>query len=359
MFVLQQYMQFTTLSIVFCIDRVRMYNFFQSPLRKDIKTIVYGEDSFAITLFDKEYFGVKKSKSLWPWSLSWYQVLGVELPTNNIPWVADQVAKVYHDYRQPRNNISFQRGVVNEILRFYNVSHRSPEFAWGMRETRLQLQHWIQQETWLIPSFRENMPLATVLIDVTKSDEELLHDMNSGAKSHVRKSQWHNLTFRTADPKDYERFYEEWIKIAGFKWFHIIPLTTYRALMDYLTSNHCGNIFMVEKDGVILWGSIAVYDQETITYLYGFSNRDPRYKNIWVHQFIKYQMFWRARERGLHRMDLFGGAPTGFDEHPLTSVSKFKESLWWVKLERYGNYDIILNPRLYKAFYFHHRLKKK
>gem|GEM_PF-3801907 len=33
------------------------------------------------------------------------------------------------------------------------------------------------------------MPLATVLIDVTKSDEELLHDMNSGAKSHVRKSQ--------------------------------------------------------------------------------------------------------------------------------------------------------------------------
>gem|GEM_PF-6792651 len=64
MFVLQQYMQFATLSIVFCIDRVRMYNFFQSPLRKDIKTIVYGEDSFAITLFDKEYFGVKKSKSL-------------------------------------------------------------------------------------------------------------------------------------------------------------------------------------------------------------------------------------------------------------------------------------------------------
>jgi len=26
-------------------------------------------------------------------------------------------------------------------------------------------------------------------------------------------------------------------------------------------------------------------------------------------------------------MDLFGGAPTGFDEHPLSSVSKFKESL--------------------------------
>lgn len=117
--------------------------------------------------------------------------------------------------------------------------------------------------------------------------------------------------------------------------------------MKYITDNNCGNIFVAYKDNVLLGGSIAVYYEDTITYLYGFSNRNPKFRNIGVHQFIKYKMFHRARENGYQYMDLFGGAPTGFPEHKLTSVSAFKESLGGKKVERYGNYDIILNTPLY------------
>lgn len=48
-----------------------------------------------------------------------------------------------------------------------------------MRQTRHQIEQRVQHETGLIPSFRENMPLATIMIDVSKSDEELLSEMNS------------------------------------------------------------------------------------------------------------------------------------------------------------------------------------
>lgn len=334
-------------------------SFFQSPIRKHIKTVIYGEQAFSITLFDKEYFWIQKTKKFWPLWLSRYQVLWVEIPSNNMPRVQEEASRIYRDYSHDRKNISFQWGIVNEILRFHNVSHRSTTFAEWMKNTRIQLEHKIQQETGLIHSFRENMPLATIIIDVSKSDEELLKEMNSWAKSHVRKSLNHDMVFRVADKKDYERFYEERTKIAWYKWFNNISKKTYLQLMDYLTSEGCGNIFMVEKDGAILGGSIAVYDDKTITYLYGFSNRDPKYRNIGVHQFIKYHMFGWARERWLQWMDLFGGAPTGFEDHPLMSVSKFKESLWGIKVERYGNYDIILNPYLYKLFERRHRYKKK
>jgi lipid II:glycine glycyltransferase (peptidoglycan interpeptide bridge formation enzyme) len=40
---------------------------------------------------------------------------------------------------------------------------------------------------------------------------------------------------------------------------------------------------------------------------------------------------------------MMGGAPTGFDEHPLTGVSAFKESLGGSKIELYGNFDLVLN----------------
>ena len=203
------------------------------------------------------------------------------------------------------------------------------------------------------------MPLATVVIDTSKDDATLLNEMNSGAKSHVRKAINKEIDFHVAQVSEYESFYEERHKVSQMKWFNIISKQTYLTLMNYLTENNCGNIFMASKDGVLLWWSIAVYQENTLTYLYGFSNRNEQFRNVGVHQFIKYKMFTRARENGFQYLDLFGWAPTGFPEHPLTSVSAFKESLWGTKIERYGNYDIVLNPALYygsRAFY---NLKKK
>lgn len=336
-----------------------MYNFFQSQIRRDIKTIIYNEDSFSINLFDTEYFWIKKTKNIWPLWLSRFQVLGVELPTNNTERIKDQVKKIHHDYRTNSSNMFFQRGIINEILRFYNISHRSTAFWPGMRTTREKIEQRLYHDTGLVKSFRENMPLSTIIIDTSKDDETLLKEMNSGAKNHVRKSLNHNIDFRTATTTDYDTFYEERYKVSWFKGFNIIPRNTYLKLMDYLKANNCGDIFIASKDGVILWWSIAIYYKDTITYLYGFSNRDPKYRNIGVHQFIKFQMFQRAREHNIQYMDLFWGAPTWFPEHPLSSVSQFKESLGGTKVERYGNFDIILNWPLYEIFKLYHKFKKR
>ena len=335
-----------------------MYTFFQSPIWKDIKTLVYGDQSFSITLFDQEYRGITKEKKIWPLSTSWFQVLGVELPSNNIDRVREEVAKVYHDYHTSWRNIFMQWWITNEIIRFYNVAHRSPSFAPGMQQTRQRIERWLQEETGLVPSFRENMPLANIIIDISKDDTALLKEMNSWCKDRVRKAIHHDITFRSADPSEYDHFYDEWSKIVNLKNFHNISRTTFHRLMAYLKANNCGDIFVAYKDNDMLGGSIAVYDDTSITYLYGFSNRNPQYRNIGVHHFLKFKMFTRGRERWLHYCDLFGWAPTGYDNHPLMSVSKFKESLGGTKIERYGNYDIILNPRLYGAFKTYHNIRK-
>lgn len=335
-----------------------MHSFFQSSLRKDIKTIVYGEQSFTINLFDQEYFGIIKKKSVWPLSLSWCQVLGVEIPFHNPQRINQEIQKIHKDFNTSRRHLFFQRGITNEIVRFDNISNRSNTFGEGVKNTRLNINEQFKTNHNLIPSFRENMPLATVVIDTTKSDQDLLWEMNSGAKDHIRKASKKWLEFRKAIPQDYLTFYEERSKIASMKWFHIISQHTFIRLMDYLHLTKSGDIFMAIKDGVILWWSIAVYTGDTITYLYGFSNRNEQYRNIWVHQFIKFQMFQRARENNLNSMDLFGGAPTGFPNHVLSSVSAFKESLWGQKIERYGNFDIVFNYPLYHTFSYYHQRKK-
>ena len=39
----------------------------------------------------------------------------------------------------------------------------------------------------LLPSFRENMPLATVIIDLKQKEEQLWKQMTSSARRHIRK----------------------------------------------------------------------------------------------------------------------------------------------------------------------------
>ena len=70
----------------------------------------------------------------------------------------------------------------------------------------------------------------------------------------------------------------------------------------------------------------------------------------WWQQFLKYNAFCRARDNGYVRCDMMWWAPTWFPDHPLAWVSAFKESLWWEKIEQWGSYDLVLNPRLYKCF---------
>ena len=74
---------------------------------------------------------------------------------------------------------------------------------------------------------------------------------------------------------------------------------------------------------------------------------------------MKFKIFGHARKNGKTYVDMMWWAPTWFPEHPLNWVSKFKESLWWTKIEQYGSYDLVLKPTLYKLskLYFNARHK--
>ena len=118
-----------------------------------------------------------------------------------------------------------------------------------------------------------------------------------------------------------------------------------------MVENKRGDIFVSHKDGEIHAGSICLYDEHRLIYLYGFGNSaNKKLRNMGGHHFLKFKIFGYARERGCTYVDMMGGAPTGFDDHPLAGVSKFKESLGGIKIEQYGSYDIVLNSAVYGLY---------
>lgn len=72
-------------------------------------------------------------------------------------------------------------------MRFDNKNVLS-DFKHDMKEVRMGLRMLMKDEYELETSFRENMPQAGIIYDVTKSDEELLKDMNESCRKRVKKS---------------------------------------------------------------------------------------------------------------------------------------------------------------------------
>ena len=333
-----------------------MYNLYQSNLRKDIQTKIYDKPYFTVQLFGKEYFWLIKEKKVWPFKTKWLQIMWVEFPTDK-DYVKSELKKLQKKYKKEKGVIFVQLCLLNEIIRFENVGVRSDNFLNDMRDMRLQIRKQMQETYWLETAFRENMPQANIVYDITKSDEELMSEMNSGCKERVKKAMKKWIEFGVASPDQYDLFYQKRIELSWMKWFNIIPQDQYLKLIRYITQNNRGNLFTSTINWDIIAWSICLYDKHRIIYLYWFSNRE--YSNIWGHHYLKFKIFGHARKLWMTYVDMLGWAPTWFPNHPLNWVSKFKESLWWTKIEQYGSYDLIIRPRLYKLFKFYFKLKNR
>lgn len=339
-----------------------MYNLYQSQLRKDIQTKIYDKPFFTIQLFGKEHFWLIKEKKIWPFTTKWLQIMGVEFPSRpdwnlDQKYIKSELEKIKAKYKKEKWIIFVQLCLLNEITKFDNISKRPPEFIQDMRQKRLNLRKEIKDIYWLNVAFRENMPQANIIYDITKEDEILMKEMNSGCKERVKKAIKNWIEFGIASPDQYDLFYEKWIELSDTKWFNIIPKFQYDKLIRYITQNNRWNLFTSHINWDLIAGSICLYDEHRIIYLYWFSNR--KYSNIGWHHYLKFKIFWYARKEWKTYVDMLWGAPTWFPEHSLTGVSKFKESLWWTKIEQYWSYDLVINKYLYKIFKLYFTRKHK
>lgn len=332
-----------------------MYRLFQSKLRKDIQIEVYNKPYFETELFWKSYFWLIKRKNIWPFTIQRLQIMWVVFPDDR-KYIKEELKIIQKKYKKERGNMFIQFWSVNEIIRFKNLMNKSDEFKQEMRNMRFYIRNFMKKDYWLVPSFKENMPQSTIMINTDKTDEALFSGMKESAQRQAKKWIKKDVEFREINESEYDLFYEKWKTVSSFKWFSIIEKDNYIKLLNFLKDNKCGKVLVTEKDNDIIAWSIYLYDDYSLTMLYGFYDRSL--SKLWWQHYLKLKSLSRARDHWLHSVDLMWGSPTGFPNHPLHSVSQFKESLWGKKVEFYGNFDLILNPLLYFIFKLYYKIKK-
>ncbi|UFX82639.1 lipid II:glycine glycyltransferase FemX [Candidatus Absconditicoccus praedator] len=323
-----------------------MSKLYQSLLWKTINKDILKKPTFEVEILGKKYFGIVKEKSKFGVKFRWYQVMGVDVDFDNN--FSNELQNIKRQFGGDFGNILFQFGFTNIVDEARSSDMKDSVIVENIRNNQKKISSDITKKYNLKPSFRENMPPATVLIDLEKSEEEIWNEISKNTKQKIKKGKSKGLEFGIANKEDIEEFYNLWYTTLGSKGYSILPKKDYENLIHFCKNEEVGDLFLVKKDGKIVAGSICVYENDEVYYLYGAASRE--FGNIGQHHFLKYSLFNHLKTLGYRQFDLLGVAPAGDADHPLVSVSDFKKSLGGNFVQYVGNFDLVLSNFLYNVF---------
>ena len=218
----------------------------------------------------------------------------------------------------------------------------------------------------LHPSFHPLFTKYTFVLDISKSEEELLKSFHSKTRYNIRVAEKHNVKISLETS---QKSFEEYLKLTKEtttrqKFFAHTPF--YHTKMWETLSQRTGSsgqgtesltahlLQAVYKpnDQVkieVLASWILFIFHDTLYYPYGASS--TLYRNTMASNLIMWEAIKFGKRLGLTKFDMWGALSDTPDvKDPWYGFHKFKEGYGATHTEFIGSYDLVINPILYQLY---------
>lgn len=201
----------------------------------------------------------------------------------------------------------------------------------------------------------------TVLVDISKTEEEILKGMHSKHRYNIGIAQSRGATIRLAeDISDYNVFYKMLGETAIREHYYIRPRNYYLNIWQILKPLEMCEIVICEHQGKSLGTWMLLFYKDTLYYPYGGSaNMDLRNKYN-PGNLIGWEAIKIGKSRGCKVFDMWGA--TGDLEnknHPWWGFTNFKIKFGGTLVKFMDSYDCVLNPKIYTAFTLANKIRWK
>lgn len=189
---------------------------------------------------------------------------------------------------------------------------------------------------------------STMLLDLRRSDDELLASMKPKWRYNIRLAERRGVTVRPAGRADFDRLYDLYVETSVRDGFVIRPREYYvRAWGDFVDAG-LAQPLAAEVAGRTVAGLVAYRFGRRAWYLYGMSG--SAHREAMPNHALQWAAIRWARDAGCHTYD-FWGAPDALDPaDPLWGLYRFKEGFGARHVRLVGSWDVTLRPRLYWAY---------
>ena len=185
------------------------------------------------------------------------------------------------------------------------------------------------------------------VLDLRKSEEEILAGASQGFRRKLRKAEKAEITVETStDPKIVKTFYELEVKHAKRQGFVAFSESFLTKQFEAFAQNDEVIMYTAKKDGEILAQNFMIFYGPEASYHYGVSSDlGTKYSAA---PLLHMEAMREARKRGIIRYNLWGIVGLEEKSHRFYGVSEFKRSFGCEELKYTPAHDLVLKPAKYQ-----------
>lgn len=208
----------------------------------------------------------------------------------------------------------------------------------------------------IIPSPHDMQPKEIFMIDISKSEEELLAGMKAKTRYNIKLAEKKGVKTWIMDPGiGSQKYIDEFLRLTKVMGernkIATHPESYYRKMLEVIPSDIL-KLYLAEYDGKIICANLVIFYGGVCTYFHGAS--DDAYRNVMAPYLLQWKQIQDAKKAGCLKYD-FGGINTRTGAGITRFKAGFSPTAAAVKFP--GCYDIILDKRKYLIYRSVQKLK--
>lgn len=195
-------------------------------------------------------------------------------------------------------------------------------------------------------------PELTSVIDLLKSEEEILASMSQSGRRHIRAAQKAEVQIVESDDiSSFAKILKETTSRQGFSGHNE---NYYKKLLENFGSD--AFLLLAKINDEVIAGGIFVYSKDICTYYYGASSDENR--EAQAPTLLQWQAILKAKKDGKKYFDFLGIAPIEIKNHPWSGVSQFKRKFGGDEIDYASEVEIPFSKLWYYLFQLVASLRK-
>ncbi|MEN9407982.1 MAG: hypothetical protein RLZZ455_1198 [Candidatus Parcubacteria bacterium] len=202
----------------------------------------------------------------------------------------------------------------------------------------------------------------SMILDLTKSEEELLKHMHNKTRYNIRVAEKHGVKVRE-DNSDlaFERYLALTRETTGRQGFFAHTERYHRLMWETLRPGNTGNktendhnmltahlLTASYKEKILVTWIVFVF-HDTLYYPYGASSNEQR--EVMASTAMMWETIRWGKKMGLTQFDMWGSlGPDADPKDPWYGFHRFKQGFGPELVEFIGSYDLVIHPFLYQLY---------
>ncbi|MFA5359161.1 MAG: peptidoglycan bridge formation glycyltransferase FemA/FemB family protein [Patescibacteria group bacterium] len=252
---------------------------------------------------------------------------------------------VKHQLPFKQNYLYCPRGpLTTEPKYFEYLVERIKELGKHEKSTFCRIEPISPTINYHLPPTKPVQPKTTLVLDLTKSEDDILNSFHQKTRYNIRLAEKHGVTVRDGSgDQDFEIFWNLLTKTYTKQEISTHPKEYYKKILTTPYSLLATKLFIAESNGIPVAANLCYFYGDRATYAHGGS--DYQYRNLMAPHLLQWHQIKCAKDAGYKVYDFWG-----IDEKRWPGVTRFKLGFNGKSVDYPGTFDIPISKILYPLY---------